>query len=58
MEPKLLTALPAYSRDALLADMVAGLTGAMVALPLSIAVAIASDADPAKGLVTLSSAAF
>ncbi|MEX2373075.1 MAG: SulP family inorganic anion transporter, partial [Dehalococcoidia bacterium] len=33
-------------------DFVAGVTVAMVALPLSIAIAIASGADPAKGLVT------
>ena len=35
-----------------LADLIAGVTVAMVALPLSIAIAIASGADPAKGLIT------
>jgi SulP family sulfate permease len=58
MKPKILTTLPAYSRDFLLADVVAGLTVAMVALPLSIAIAIASGADPAKGLVTAIVAGF
>ncbi|WP_371587975.1 SulP family inorganic anion transporter [Pseudoruegeria sp. SK021] len=35
-----------------MADLVAGLTVAMVALPLSLAIAIASGAPPATGLVT------
>ncbi|MFN4113512.1 MAG: SulP family inorganic anion transporter [Sphingomonadaceae bacterium] len=41
-----------YSPALLLSDALAGLTVALVALPLSIAIAIASGADPAKGLVT------
>jgi len=52
MKPKLLTTLPAYSANAFRADVVAGMTVAMVAIPLSIAIAIASGTDPAKGLVT------
>lgn len=52
MKPKLLTTLPGYSTDQLRADAIAGVTVAMVAIPLSIAIAIASGADPAKGLVT------
>lgn len=52
MKPKLLTTLPAYSAQAFRADAVAGMTVAMVAIPLSIAIAIASGTDPAKGLVT------
>jgi len=52
MQPKILTTLRGYNAAALAADAVAGLTVAMVAIPLSIAIAIASGADPAKGLVT------
>ena len=52
MQPKLLTTLRHYSTKLLLADIIAGVTVAMVALPLSIAIAIASGAQPAAGLVT------
>ena len=41
-----------------MADLFAGITVAMVALPLSLAIAIASGADPAKGLVTAIVAGF
>ena len=52
MKPKLLSTLPGYTLGQFGADALAGLTVAMVALPLSIAIAIASGADPAKGLIT------
>ena len=52
MKPKLLTTLQSYSIKLLIADGIAGVTVAMVALPLSIAIAIASGAQPAAGLVT------
>ncbi len=52
MKPKLLTTLPGYTPALFAADLVAGITVAMVAIPLSIAIAIASGADPAVGLVT------
>ncbi len=52
MKPKLLTTLKTYSWGLLLGDMVAGITVALVALPLSIAIAIASGATPRAGLVT------
>ncbi|MDF1735070.1 MAG: SulP family inorganic anion transporter [Minwuia sp.] len=58
MKPKLLTTLPTYTSRLLMADVIAGLTVAMVALPLSIAIAIASGADPAAGLVTAVVAGF
>jgi len=41
-----------YSRVQLYADSLAGITVGMVAIPLSIAIAIASGADPAKALIT------
>ncbi len=51
--PKLVTVLrEGYSLANLRADAVAGLTVAIVALPLSMAIAIASGASPAQGLYT------
>lgn len=52
MKPKLLTTLQGYTTKLFVADVIAGVTVAMVALPLSIAIAIASGAQPAAGLVT------
>lgn len=50
--PKLVTTLQSYNRGLFIADLVAGVTVAMVALPLSLAIAIASGAEPERGLVT------
>ncbi|MEG3143437.1 SulP family inorganic anion transporter [Sphingomonas sp. RT2P30] len=52
MKPKILSTLPGYTRRQFAGDAVAGVTVAMVALPLSIAIAIASGAAPAAGLIT------
>jgi len=52
MKPKLLTTLETYNRGQFLHDSIAGATVALVALPLSIAIAIASGAPPATGLIT------
>lgn len=52
MKPKLLTTMRDYSWSAFIGDALAGVTVALVALPLSIAIAIASGADPKAGLVT------
>ena len=52
MKPKLLTTLPDYTARLFLGDLVAGISVALVAIPLSIAIAIASGAPPAAGLVT------
>jgi SulP family sulfate permease len=51
-QPMILTTLQEYSWSLFRADLLAGLTVAMVALPLSLAIAIASGAAPAQGLVT------
>jgi SulP family sulfate permease len=51
-QPKILTTMRDYSWALFRADCIAGATVAMVALPLSLAIAIASGADPATGLVT------
>lgn len=51
--PKLATVLrEGYTSQHLRSDAVAGLTVAVVALPLSMAIAIASGASPAQGLYT------
>ena len=58
MKPKLLTTIRDYSWRSFLGDALAGVTVALVALPLSIAIAIASGADPKAGLVTAVIAGF
>lgn len=52
MKPKLLTTLQTYTPQLFAADAVAGVTVAMVALPLSIAIAVASGAAPDAGIIT------
>ena len=57
--PKLVSVLrQGYGAAQLRADLVAGLTVAIVALPLSMALGIASGASPDKGLVTAIVAGF
>ena len=58
MKPKILTTIQTYSGQLFLADLFAGVTVALVAIPLSLAIAIASGADPATGLVTAIVAGF
>jgi sulfate permease, SulP family len=58
VKPKLLTTARDYSWRLFLHDGLAGLTVALVALPLSIAIAIASGAEPKAGLVTAIVAGF
>ncbi|MBP3985840.1 STAS domain-containing protein [Pseudoxanthomonas helianthi] len=58
-EPKLLTVLrEGYGLQAFKADAIAGLTVAIVALPLAMALAIASGTTPEKGLHTAIVAGF
>ena len=49
MTPKILTTMRSYSKELFVSDALAGLTVAMVALPLSLAIAIASGPDRKKG---------
>ncbi len=58
MKPKLLTTMRGYAPGMFFGDAVAGISVALVALPLSIAIAIASGAPPAAGLVTAVVAGF
>ena len=50
--PKLLDTFQAYSKKQFVSDLTAGLIVAIIALPLSIALAIASGVSPEKGLYT------
>ncbi|MGE0449483.1 MAG: SulP family inorganic anion transporter [Vicinamibacterales bacterium] len=50
--PKLLDALQAYDRRALAADLIAGITVGVVALPLAMAFGIASGVAPQAGIYT------
>ena len=51
--PELLLVLRrGYQRSDFVADLLAGLTVAILALPLSLAIAIGSGAEPAKGLIS------
>ena len=52
MKPKILTTMREYSPALFRADLIAGITVAMVALPLSLAIAIASGAPPSTGIIT------
>ncbi|MBQ9734374.1 MAG: sodium-independent anion transporter [Clostridia bacterium] len=57
-EPKLFTTLKGYSGKQIITDIVAGIIVAIIALPLSIALAIASGASPETGLYTAIVAGF
>lgn len=56
--PKLLTTLKGYDRATFAHDAAAGFTVAMVALPLAMAIAIASGAEPGAGILTAIVAGF
>lgn len=58
MKPKIITTMRGYGWRDFGGDALAGITVALVALPLSIAIAIASGAPPAAGLVTAVVAGF
>lgn len=51
-QPKLFTSLKSYSGKKFTNDLIAGVIVAIIALPLSIALAIASGVSPEKGLYT------
>ena len=57
-EPKLFTSLKSYSKKQLVNDIIAGIIVAIIALPLSIALAIASGVSPERGLYTAIIAGF
>lgn len=58
LQPKCFTALKGYTRQQCVSDMVAGIIVAVIALPLSIALALASGVEPACGIYTAVAAGF
>lgn len=58
MKPMLFTTLKTYSKNQFLKDLVAGIIVAIIALPLSIALALASGVGPEQGIYTAIIAGF
>ena len=58
MKPMLFTTLKNYSKDQFFKDLVAGIIVAIIALPLSIALALASGVGPEQGIYTAIVAGF
>lgn len=58
LKPMLLTSLKSYNRSQLIKDVTAGIIVAIIALPLSIALALASGVGPEAGILTAIVAGF
>ncbi len=58
LKPKFFSALKDYSCQQFVKDLIAGLIVAIIALPLSIALALASGAEPQQGIYTAIFAGF
>lgn len=58
LKPMLFTSLKGYTKKQLISDIVAGIIVAVIALPLSIALALASGVGPEEGLYTAIIAGF
>lgn len=58
LKPKLFTTMKSYSKEQFFKDVTAGIIVAIIALPLSIALAISSGVTPEKGLHTAIIAGF
>jgi len=58
LQPKLVSTLKTYSKGQLVKDIIAGIIVAIIALPLSIALALASGVEPAMGVYTAIFAGF
>lgn len=58
LKPKFFTTIKNYSKEQFMTDLTAGIIVAIIALPLSIALAIASGVTPEKGLHTAIIAGF
>jgi SulP family sulfate permease len=58
LQPKIISTLKDYSKEQFFNDVTAGIIVAIIALPLSIALAIASGVTPEKGLYTAIIAGF
>ncbi|ROR29298.1 SulP family sulfate permease [Mobilisporobacter senegalensis] len=58
LKPKLFSVMKNYTKEQFMKDVVAGIIVAIIALPLSIALAIASGVNPERGLYTAIIAGF
>ena len=58
LQPNIISALKGYSKKQALNDVIAGVIVAIIALPLSIALALASGVEPACGVYTAIAAGF
>ena len=58
LKPKLFSVMKTYSKEQFVKDLVAGIIVAIIALPLSIALALASGVTPEKGIYTAIVAGF
>ncbi len=58
LKPKFFESIKGYKKDQLVKDIVAGIIVAIIALPLSIALALASGVEPACGVYTAIFAGF
>jgi SulP family sulfate permease len=58
LKPKLFSVMKTYSKEQLVKDLIAGIIVAIIALPLSIALALASGVTPERGLYTAIVAGF
>ncbi len=56
--PKLFTVMKTYTKEQFVKDIIAGIIVAIIALPLSIALALASGVTPEKGIYTAITAGF
>ena len=58
LKPKLFSVMKTYSKEQFIKDVIAGVIVAVIALPLSIALALASGVTPEKGIYTAIIAGF
>lgn len=58
LKPKLFSVMKTYTKEQFVKDVIAGIIVAIIALPLSIALALASGVTPEKGIYTAITAGF
>lgn len=58
LKPKLFSVMKTYTKEQFVKDLIAGVIVAIIALPLSIALALASGVTPEKGIYTAITAGF
>jgi len=58
LKPKLFSTMKTYTKEQAIKDIIAGIIVAIIALPLSIALALASGVEPACGVYTAIAAGF